>query len=130
MIVESRAFLGHQLGTTPMLRTSGLELRSRKIIDGRGLVAGPRSDRLPSLRDAVRAISSGKRRGDTFGGDLGTHTEGFWFPSTTRGPITVNFAFAAICSDALRCAGMRSSGGLWRTFTAITRVQNPVGDSR
>jgi hypothetical protein len=49
--------------------------------------------------------------------------------STSRGPITVNFAFAAMCSDALRCAGMRSSGGLWAIFHGDNTGSNPVGDA-
>jgi hypothetical protein len=55
--------------------------------------------------------------------------ESFCSPSTTRGPVTVDFRFAATCSDALRCAGMRSSGGLWAIFYGDNMGSNPVGDA-
>jgi hypothetical protein len=41
----------------------------------------------------------------------------------------VNFAFSAMCSDALRCAGMRSSGGLRARFHGDNTGSNPVGDA-
>jgi len=40
------------------------------------------------------------------------------------------FAFDAMCSDALRCAGMRSSGGLWAIFHGDNTGSNPVGDAK
>ncbi len=48
---------------------------------------------------------------------------------TARGPVLVNFGSAAMCSDALRCAGVRSSGGLWAIFHGDNTGSNPVGDA-
>jgi hypothetical protein len=77
----------------------------------------------------VRALNSPKT-GDVITREhvarVGT---GFCLASTTRGPITVYFAFDAMCSDALRCAGIRSSGGLWAIFHGDNTGSNPVGDA-
>ena len=42
----------------------------------------------------------------------------------------MKFAFIATCSDALRCAGMRSSGGLKAIFHGDNTGSNPVGDAK
>jgi len=42
----------------------------------------------------------------------------------------VNFGSAAMCSDALRNAGLRSSGGLRANFHGDNTGSNPVGDAK
>ncbi len=54
----------------------------------------------------------------------------FASPSTTRGPFTLNFGSTAMCSDALRNAGLRSSGGLRANFHGDNTGSNPVGDDK
>ena len=41
----------------------------------------------------------------------------------------LNFESAAMCSDALRNAGLRSSGGLRANFHGDNTGSNPVGDA-
>jgi hypothetical protein len=55
--------------------------------------------------------------------------DSFFIPSTTRGPVTVFLRFAAMCSDALRCAGIRSSRGFMGRFHGADTGSNPVGDA-
>ena len=53
-----------------------------------------------------------------------------WVTSTTRGPVPVYSWSAAMCSDALRNAGLRSSGGLRANFHGDNTGSNPVGDAK
>jgi len=64
------------------------------------------------------------------GGVRNRSRRGFCFPSTIRGPVTLNFGFPAMCTDALRNAGSRSSGGLRANFHGDNTGSNPVGDAK
>jgi hypothetical protein len=124
-------FFEYQLGTPPRLKgfEPGFPL-PRKLLNMHRLFGPARIGWARHCQRERSAISSRKlESGTSPSRSLQSVVEGICFPSTKRGPVILNFGSAAMCSDALRCAGSRSSGGLLANFHGDNTGSNPVGDA-